>query len=80
MPAFMILTDASLIDLCIKQPISRPALQAVSGIGERKADQFGEEILAVLHSYQSGRRASASPEIGGPTPAQETVRLLGERP
>jgi len=77
-PAFMILTDATLIDLCIKQPISRASLRAVIGIGERKADQFGEEILTVLASYQGGRRASTLPQQTAPSPAAETVRLLNE--
>ncbi len=77
-PAFMILTDASLIDLCAKQPISRSGLLAVTGIGELKADKYGEEILSVMQSYRSGRRASTAPESGGPTPAQETIRLLNE--
>ena len=77
-PAFMILTDASLLDLCIKQPVTRSGLQAVSGIGERKADQFGEEILAVLASYLGGKRASTVPNALAITPAQETVRLLDE--
>jgi len=77
-PAFMVLTDASLLDLCIKQPISRSGLQAVSGIGERKAEQFGDEILAVLQLYQGGARASSVPDSPATTPAQETVRLLSE--
>lgn len=77
-PAFMILTDATLLDLCIKQPISKSSLRAVTGIGERKADQFGDEILAVLSAYQSGSRASSLPQQSGPTPAQETARLLNE--
>ncbi len=77
-PAFMILTDATLLDLCIKQPISRTSLRAVSGIGERKADRFGEEILGVLASYHGGRRASTVPQQTAPSPAAETVRLLNE--
>ena len=77
-PAFMILSDASLIDLCIKQPIDRPGLRAVTGIGEMKADQFGPQILTVLQSYQSGTRASTAPQSAMLTPAQETARLLNE--
>ena len=77
-PAFMILTDATLLDLCIKQPISLSSLRAVTGIGERKADQFGQEILAVLASYQGGLRASSLPQQAAPSPAAETVRLLNE--
>ncbi len=77
-PAFMILTDATLIDLCAKRPISVPGLRGVVGIGERKADEFGDQILAVLHDYQTGSRASATPYQSGPTPAEETLRLLND--
>ena len=77
-PAFMILTDASLLDLCVKLPISRAALLGVTGIGELKADQYGAEILGVLSSYQSGRRASTLPEGPALSAAEETARLLKE--
>lgn len=77
-PAFMILTDASLMDLCAKQPISRAALLAVTGIGESKADLYGTEILSVLRSYQDGLRASTLPEGPAASAADETAQLLKE--
>lgn len=77
-PAFMILTDATLLDLCTRRPNSRSSLQSVTGIGERKADQYGTEILAVLESYNTGQRASTPADEGASSPAQETIRLLSE--
>ena len=50
-PAFMILTDASLADLCAREPSTFEELTEVSGIGERKAQSFGKEILTALHDF-----------------------------
>ena len=50
-PAFMILTDASLADLCFRKPETRGELLAVTGIGEKKAQSFGSEILKALHEF-----------------------------
>jgi ATP-dependent DNA helicase RecQ len=50
-PAFMILSDASLADLCRKEPDDIGDLLEVIGIGERKAESFGREILSALHDF-----------------------------
>jgi ATP-dependent DNA helicase RecQ len=50
-PAFMILNDASLADLCRKEPAEMGDLLEVIGIGERKAESFGREILNALHDF-----------------------------
>jgi ATP-dependent DNA helicase RecQ len=50
-PAFMILTDASLADLCRREPSTFEELLEVTGIGERKAQSFGKEILMALHEF-----------------------------
>jgi ATP-dependent DNA helicase RecQ len=50
-PAFMILTDASLADLCARKPGKRSELLSVTGIGEKKAQSFGSEILKALHDF-----------------------------
>jgi ATP-dependent DNA helicase RecQ len=52
-------------------------LLAVSGIGERKAELYGGEIFAAFEAYRKGARpaAKAAPQV---SPAEETIRLLGE--
>ena len=74
-PAFMVLHDATLEDLCRKLPRTHAELLHVSGIGERKAAAHGAGILAALEAYRNGARASAreAPQI---SPAEETIRLL----
>ncbi|MEX2261472.1 MAG: RecQ family ATP-dependent DNA helicase [Bryobacteraceae bacterium] len=77
-PAFMVLTDASLEDLCRKQPKSLRELLHVEGIGERKAETYGRAIFSALETFQSGQRASAAPAPAQQSPAEETMRLLAE--
>jgi ATP-dependent DNA helicase RecQ len=76
-PAFMILHDTSLEDLCRKNPSNLRELLRVSGIGERKAEIYGAEIFAALESYRRGVRASQVP-VHANSPAEETLRLLAE--
>ena len=47
----MILNDASLADLCRKEPESLEALLGVTGIGEKKAQSFGKEILPTIRNF-----------------------------
>jgi ATP-dependent DNA helicase RecQ len=77
-PAFMVLSDASLLDLCARRPAAPEELQRVTGIGERKAEQYGAEILAVLRQYNAGLRSTPRIETAQPTPAEETIRLVNE--
>jgi ATP-dependent DNA helicase RecQ len=76
-PAFVILTDAALADFCAKKPRTRPELLAVSGIGERKAEQYGPELLRILGEFDAGRRAAPrEAPASKPAPSAHTLELL----
>ncbi len=47
-PAFVILHDSTLDALCRRAPRTPAELLEVPGIGERKAERFGQQILALL--------------------------------
>ena len=76
-PAYVVMHDSSLDELCSVRPRSLPELLAVSGFGERKADTYGRQILEVLGQFKAGARAEVKQETG-PSPAEETKRLLAE--
>jgi ATP-dependent DNA helicase RecQ len=76
-PAYIVLSDAALEDLCRKQPSNLRELLSVTGFGERKAELYGSEIFAAFEAYRNGARAAA-PEVSQVSPAEETVRLLAE--
>ncbi len=75
--AFVVLHDSSLDEICRLQPKSLSALLHTTGIGERKADLYGEGILAALRQYGEGARAAELPEKKT-APALETLQLLAE--
>ena len=77
MPAYVVLHDSSLDEICRLQPTSISGLLTITGIGERKADLYGQEILAALRQYREGARAAALPEKQT-APALETLQLLAE--
>jgi ATP-dependent DNA helicase RecQ len=76
-PAFVVMHDTTLDEICRIRPGSLDGLLQVSGIGERKAELYGREILDALSRFRGGARANAAPEKGV-KPAEETIRLLAE--
>jgi ATP-dependent DNA helicase RecQ len=76
-PAYIILHDTTLEELCRRRPVNLAELMQVPGIGERKADVYGAEILQVLRNYGAGARATAK-VAREPAPAEQTLRLLNE--
>ncbi len=76
-PAYIVLHDSSLEELCRRRPTNLAELQDVPGIGERKADVYGAEILQALRNFGEGARATPLVSSGS-TPADETLRMLNE--
>ena len=48
MPAYVILHDATLLELVRERPHNLDAMRHVSGIGARKLENFGEALLELL--------------------------------
>jgi ATP-dependent DNA helicase RecQ len=76
-PAYVVLHDTTLEEICRVRPSSIRQLLSITGIGERKADSYGQELLAALQRYEKGERAAALPEIKT-APMLETLRLVRE--
>ena len=76
MPSFVVLHDSSLDEICRRQPKSIADLLEISGIGERKAQTYGRDILAALEKFRQGERAGGTERQA--KPADETLRLLQE--
>lgn len=75
-PAFVVMHDTTLENLARAKPASMDALLLVSGIGEKKAEIYGEQILGVLRDFQAGKRASLDWHPKASQPARETLDLL----
>jgi len=76
-PAFVVLHDTTLEEICRVMPTSIPQLRTITGIGERKAELFGRDILAAIQRYREGARASAVPQKKT-APAIETLGLISQ--
>ena len=76
-PAFVVMHDTTLDEICRMRPGSVGGLLQISGIGERKAELYGRPILDVLRRFRGGARAAVVPEKRL-KPAEETMRLLAE--
>ena len=50
-PPFMVFSDQVLMNLADAKPLSLNDMLNVSGIGEKKADQFGQAFLSVIQNY-----------------------------
>lgn len=76
-PAFVILHDTSLADLCRKRPRSAEQLETVYGIGRAKRESLGELLLSALAAFDSGARAQMR-EAPAASPAEQTRAMLAE--
>jgi ATP-dependent DNA helicase RecQ len=75
--AFIILHDSTLEELCRRRPVYFAELRKVPGIGEKKAETYGVEILQALKNFREGARATPR-AANEPAPAEQTLRLLNE--
>ena len=48
-PAYIIFSDATLINMAQKRPMDREQMLALSGVGETKFERFGEAFLAAIN-------------------------------
>ena len=49
-PAFVVFSDATLLEMATYRPQSESAMLAISGVGPKKLAQYGELFLALLRS------------------------------
>jgi ATP-dependent DNA helicase RecQ len=75
-PAFVVMHDTTLEQICALQPQTHTELRKISGMGEAKCDEYGGEILNVLRRFLNGERASKEWHARANDPSQETLELL----
>ena len=61
-PAFVVMHDSSLDEVCRRQPGSILELLAISGFGEHKAALYGPRIFEALKKFRNGDRAVLVPD------------------
>ena len=75
-PAFVVMHDSSLEEVCRKRPSAIAELLGISGFGEHKAALYGPQIFQALQQFRDGVRAAPVPETGKkPRPATQVSGL-----
>ena len=55
-PPYMIFSDKTLTDMCIRQPVNREEMLEVSGVGENKYERFGEQFMEKIIRFNAGKK------------------------
>jgi len=76
--AFIVLHDTTLDSICQAQPRTISELRQISGMGEKKCELYGEEILDALRRFSNGERATKEWHAKASSPSQETLELLNQ--
>ena len=74
--AFIVMTDATLNEVCRTRPNSISRLRQISGMGERKAELYGAQIFDALRRFSGGARAAVPDKKI--TPSEWTIQLIEE--
>jgi superfamily II DNA helicase RecQ len=45
------MSNSSLVDLATRQPTTREELFSITGIGEKKVELYGDEIIKIILEY-----------------------------
>ncbi|MFZ6775967.1 DNA helicase RecQ [Undibacterium sp. Ji83W] len=51
-PAYVIFPDATLREIARQQPATLSALRAISGVGDKKLESYGKEIISLIEELQ----------------------------
>lgn len=55
MPAYVVFSDAALVDMCKKCPRTAEEFLEVSGVGQAKLNKYGREFMTVIAQFEEGR-------------------------
>ena len=74
--AFIVMHDTTLEQICGVRPKTLAELRKVSGIGEAKCQEYGQEILDMLRRFEAGERTSQEWHARATDASQEPLELL----
>ncbi len=73
-PPFVIFTESTLTDMCMKMPTSEEAMLGVSGVGQVKLDKYGLRFLKTIKNYaENAPEESEKPTPEKGTPEQDII-------
>lgn len=60
-PAYLVFSNAALMDMAARQPRTMDAFMAVSGVGAVKAKRYGADFLAAIETWHRENGGSVLP-------------------
>ena len=81
-PAYIIFSDAALVDMCSKMPSNDAEFLKVSGVGKMKLEAYGKKFLEVINNFNNDEIPIAKPKTNNLTDIcnfiKETIELSDE--
>lgn len=74
--AFIVLHDTVLEELCVRKPKNMQELRRISGMGEKKCEMYGKQILALFPRFEKGERPGKEWRAKATNASAETLDLL----
>lgn len=56
LPPYLIFSDRTLIDMCVRLPMDKEGMLSVTGVGEHKYEKYGERFLACIREHTGGNK------------------------
>lgn len=53
-PPYIVFSDKTLLDMCIKVPLNHYQMLSVTGVGENKFDRYGERFISCIFEFCGG--------------------------
>jgi ATP-dependent DNA helicase RecQ len=75
MPPYIIFSDKTLTDMCVKLPYNKEEMLGVNGVGEHKYDKYGQPFIDAILEFTNGSKQPLSYEPIVETPPQKSNNL-----
>ena len=56
LPPYLVFSDKTLVDMCVRQPFCKDEMLAVSGVGENKYGKYGQKFLNRIKEFCNGKK------------------------
>ncbi len=54
LPPYIVFSDKTLVDMCVRLPFTREEMLQVSGVGEHKYEKYGERFISRIKEFTGG--------------------------
>ena len=62
-PPYIVFSDKTLKDMCVKLPQDKQSMLTVSGVGDNKYERYGDQFLSIIKDFTSGEIVSTVLEL-----------------